>query len=275
MVQSAGEPCIAAAQQKSAKNERIQSEIPWNAIATGVEYAALSIVDNPTAGDGVLHIVRIDPAKAKLRSLMASAMDKQPRTAKNWCTSFGMTAVINAGMYDLDHLTHVGYMKSGDHINNRRWAKKYNSVFVFNPLKTDLPQAQIIDLAEDRPPVIESYGTVIQNLRLIKGLGINAWKEQPKKWSESALAIDNRGRVLFLFIRFPLSMHEFNEKILHLPLNINRAMHLEGGPVSSLSICTNAKDIHLSGSMDMGPIDDGGKYGQWPVPNVLGVAAGQ
>jgi len=275
MVQSTGEIRIALAQQKNAKNERLPVEISWNPIAAGVEYAAQRIMDSPAAGDGVLHIVRIDPAKAKLRSLMASAIDKQPRTAQTWCTSFGLAAVINAGMYDLDHLTHVGYMKSEKHINNRRWSKQYNSVFVFNPLKADLPQVQIIDLAEDRPPVLESYGTVIQNLRLIKGTGINAWKEQPKKWSESALAIDNRGRVLFLFIRSPLSMHEFNEKILQLALNISRAMHLEGGPVSSLSICTPAKQIHLSGALEMGPIDDGGKYGQWPLPNVIGVVAGQ
>ncbi len=275
IAQSTGEISIALAQQKSAKNERLPAEISWKPIATGVEYAAQKVMDNPAAGDGVLHIVRIDPAKAKLRSLMASAIDRQPRTAQNWCTSFGLTAVINAGMYDLDHLTHVGYMKSENHVNNRRWSKQYNSVFVSNPLKPDLPQAQIIDLTEDRPPVLESYGTVIQNLRLIKGTGINAWKEQPKKWSESALAIDNRGRVLFLFMRSPLSMHEFNEKILQLPLNISRAMHLEGGPVSSFSICAHAKQIHLSGALDMGPIDDGGKYGQWPLPNVIGVVADQ
>jgi len=263
------------AQQNSVKNDQVQTEIQWTTIAAGVEYATQKIIDNPSAGDGILHIIRIDLAKAKLRSLMVSALDKQPRTAKQWCEEFSLVVVINAGMYDVDHLTHVGYMTSEHHVNNQRWTKHYNSILVFDPLQADLPQAQVLDHASDISDSIHKYGTVIQNLRLIKGNGVNTWKEHPKKWSEAALAMDSQGMVLFLFLQSPLSMYEFNQKILNLPLHISRAMHLEGGPESSLSICSAVKNLHLAGLVGVGPINDGGNYGQWPLPNVIGVFADQ
>jgi hypothetical protein len=266
---------VVFAQQNSTENKQVENKIKWNTIAAGVEYAEQKIIDKPSAGDGILHIVRIDLAKAKLRSLMVSAMDRQLRTARRWCAEFNMVAVINAGMYDIDNLTHVGYMRSGEHVNNQRWSKQYKSFLVFDPLHADLPQAQILDHTGEVSDILRKYGTVIQNLRLIKGNGVNTWKEQPKKWSEAALAMDSRGRVIFLFIQSPMTMHEFNRGILKLPLDIDRAMHLEGGPEASLSICAAGIDMHLSGLLGIGPLDDGGSYGQWPLPNVIGVMVDQ
>jgi hypothetical protein len=261
----------AFAQQSNAGTPSTQSAIRWRPIASGVEYANQKIIDNPLMSDGILHVVRIDPSKAKLRSLMSSALDKQRRTARKWCAEFGMVAVINAGMYATDYLTHVGYMRSGDHVNNAKWAKGYNSILVFDPLRTGLPGAQIIDGVQDNSDVLRKYGTVIQNLRLIKGRGQNVWKERSKKWSEAAMASDKQGRVLFLFMRSPLPLYEFNEKLLAMPLDITHAMHLEGGPEASLSICTNELQIHLSGSYETGFVGNDSNLDQWNLPNVIGV----
>ena len=263
----------ASAQQHPSVPERALNDLHWTAISSGVEYTAQKIIDDPVVGDGVLHLVRIDPAQAKLRLLMASSLDRQLRTAKTWCSEFGMAAVINAGMFEPDHLTHVGYMRNDDQINNAKWAKQYSSILAFGPVQPGKPFALILDADADPLTSYTDYASVIQNLRLIKGDGKNVWSEQPKKWSEAAIAMDNRGRVLFLFIRSPLSMHEFNEKILKLPLNISRAMHLEGGPEASLSVCTAARQLHLAGEYESGLIENDSNHGQWPLPNVIGVLA--
>jgi phosphodiester glycosidase len=251
-----------------------KNDLLWTTIAGGVEYSTKKISDGPVAEDGILHLVRIDPLKATLRLLMASALGKQQRTAQQWCTEFGMTAVINAGMFQADHLTHVGFMRSGNHINNAKWAKEYNSILLFDPVRPGIPIVQIADNVNDISSMRQEYGTVIQNIRLIKGDGVNVWKEQLKKWSEAAIAMDGKGRILFLFVRSPLSMHEFNTKILTLPLDIKRAMHLEGGPEASMSICTANTRIHLAGSLETGLLENSGDLGQWSIPNVIGVAAG-
>lgn len=74
----------------------------------------------------------------------------------------------------------------------------------FNPRKTGLPPAIIVDL--DQPEAmerLEGYHAVVQNLRLIKGNGINVWAKSDKKWSEAALGMDRAGRVFFIFCQRP------------------------------------------------------------------------
>jgi hypothetical protein len=264
-------PSVTLAQQNDVRTTPNQSTIKWRPIASGVEYAEQKIIENPIASDGILHIVRIDTSKAKLRSLMSSALDKKRRTAQTWCSEFGMVAVINAGMYDIDFLTHVGYMRSENHVNNAKWAKGYNSILAFDPLRANLPSVQILDDIKDNSEVLRNYGTVIQNLRLIKGGGQNVWKDKSKKWSEAAIAIDNQGRVLLLFIKSPLSLNEFNENLLNMPLDIANAMHLEGGSEASMSICTNELQIHLSGSDKTGIMRSDSNLVQWGLPNIVGV----
>ena len=263
----------ASAKGGSAVDTSDPSAIVWRPIASGVEYASQKIIENPSVGDGILYIVRIDPLKAKLRTLMSSALDRQRRTAQKWCTEFGMVAVINAGMFDTDYVTHIGYMRSGDHVNNSKWVKGYNSILAFDPLRAGLPVVQVFDNAKDNADMLQNYSTVIQNLRIIKGRGENVWKEKSKKWSEAAIALDIQGHVLFLFMRSPLSVYDFDEKILALPLKIIRAMHLEGGPEASLSVCTNEFQIHLSGSYETGFLENDSNWGQWGLPNVIGVTA--
>jgi len=259
--------------QQTASTQPDRKNILWTPLAGGVEYTTQKISDGPVANDGILHLVRIDPMRATLRLLMASALGKRQRTAQQWCTEFGMIAVINAGMFQADHLTHVGYMRSGHYINNARWAKEYNSILLFDPVRPGIPIAQIEDSAADVSSIRQDYATVIQNIRLIKGEGVNVWKERPRKWSEAAIAIDGKGRILFLFVRSPLSMHDFNAKILTLPLDIKRAMHLEGGPEASLSICTSSTRLDLAGSLETGLLENSGDLGQWTIPNVIGVVS--
>ena len=98
------------------------------------------------------------------------------------------------------------------------------------------------------------------------------WSEQPKRWSEAAIAIDHEGRVLFLFSRAPSSMAEFNRRVLALPLEIERAMHVEGGPEASLAVHAGGVDAEYFGSFETGFVENDGNGVAWPIPNVLGVA---
>ena len=49
-------------------------------------------------------------------------------------------------------------------------------------------------------------------------------------WSEAALGEDSSGRILFIFSRSPFTMHNFNQELLSLGVNLVAAQHLEGGP---------------------------------------------
>ena len=245
----------------------------WQTLQPGVEYAVVQVSPPVDVGDKKLHIVRVDPARARLLARLASEGDKQSRTAGQWCQQNNLAAAINLGMFQQDKLSNVGYLRHDHHLNNPKWSSSYKSALAFDPQAEGLARAIVVDL--DRPEAKEqlsSYRSVVQNLRLLKGEGQNAWSQSDRRWSEAALAMDDQGRVLFLFCRSPFSMWEFNRMLLALPLGIVRAMHLEGGPEASLSIHAGNLNLDLCGSFETGFLPDDTNPKQWPIPNVLGVA---
>ncbi len=174
-------------------------------------------------------------------------------------------------MFQNDHLSNVGYLRHGRHLNNPRW-NGYQAAVALNPSRGGSPRIRWFDLGvAQKPQNADDYGIVIQNLRLITKQRKNVWSRTEKRWSEAALAIDTNGRLLFLFSRAPYSMYEFNNLILGLPLGVAGAMHLEGGPEASLSIHGGGVDLDLSGSYETGFQPDDSNHRQWPIPNVLGV----
>jgi len=252
----------------------------WRTLADGVEYATFTLATEPESGDGLLHVVRIDPSRAELRALVASAGDGKSRTAQGWLKEGGLAVAINAGMYQSDGRSNVGYFRSGAHQNNARW-NAYRSAFAFGPRRGGIPAAVLVDLdppdsgrsAAAQAALDRDYDTVIQNLRLIKGTASGVWSPGAKRWSEAAIAEDDRGHILFLFARTPLSMSDWIERVLALPLHVARAMHVEGGPLASLSIRAGDLSLDLAGSFESGfsPYDRNAR--QAPIPNVIGVRA--
>lgn len=237
----------------------------WRVIQPGVEYAEI------TADSGPLHVVRVDPQRARVRAALASEKNVPPQTAHDWCRTSRFAVAINLGMFQSDQRSNVGYLRNGTHRNNARW-NSYRSVLAVNPSEQSLPSALWIDLDQKkRDAVLDKYGIVVQNLRLIAGNRKNVWSKSDRRWSEAALAIDTRERLLFIFSRAPHSMRDFNTLLLRLPLDITRAMHLEGGPEASLSIHAPGIDLDLSGSFETGFWPNDSNQQQWPIPNVLGV----
>jgi hypothetical protein len=234
--------------------------VQWKALRPGVELAIIAL-DRPN----VLYAVRIDPARAPLRVALASESGSGPRTAGAWCRGAGLAVAINLGMFQPDQRSNVGYLRHDRHLNNPRF-NDYQSVLGLNPglLWVDRDQTKTLTALDD-------YSIVVQNLRLIAGNRRNVWSQSGRRWSEAALAVDARGRLLFLFSRAPYSMRDFNELILRLPLDVARAMHLEGGPEASLSIHVPGLDLDLAGSYETGFREDDTNRQQWAIPNVLGV----
>lgn len=235
----------------------------WTPLAQGVELAAMPFIERPLVGDGLLHVVRIDPARARLEVVVASEEDGVARTAGGWAEAKGFVAVINAGMFEPDG-THVGYLRHDKRVSGH-W-NAYKSV-----LAVDAGTSIVVNCQATCPP-LSTHDIVVQNLRLI-GDRKNVWQENGRRWSEAAIAIDDAGRILFLFSRSPLSMKEWNRGVLGLPLGIVSAMHVEGGPEASLSVRAPGHDLDLAGSWETGFNENDDNHRQWVLPNVIGVVA--
>lgn len=242
----------------------------FKALEPGVEYGAVSLVDKPEAGDGKLHVVRVDPNVARLDLGLASESGTM-RTAAQWATH-RFSVVMNAGMFETDYRSNVGHLVHGAHVNQKRWKKTYQSVLAMDPSSPGVPKVTMLDRdAPDFDEAVKPYQTVVQNLRLIKAPGVNVWKPNGRKWSEAFVALDAQGRLLFCFTRTPFEMADLMDRVLALELGVVRAMHVEGGPEASLTVHTKDVSFDFAGSYETGffPRDDNDR--QWELPNVIGV----
>lgn len=199
----------------------------WVEIEDGLAFGRFSTESLVADTQGDLVVLRVDPGAWQLKVLHAGDR-KSGRTVRQWCRDYGLTAAINAGMYQADRLTHVGYCKINGRLLNG-FVNDYLSAFAIDPIDPKEPAFRIFDLDEvTLSEVAKRYRTVVQNLRLIKRGGVNRWQPSEDRWPEAALAEDAQGRALLIYCSTSLSMFEFNRVLLALPLGVTVAQHLEG-----------------------------------------------
>lgn len=243
----------------------------WQTLADGLHFAVFDALLPSSVGDSKISILQIDPQKFEFRLLTAKEHQNRSRTLLQWSREFQLTAAINAGMYQKDLLTSVGYLKNFDHINNPHMNRN-NSVFVFSPVDSTLPPARLLDrTCEDFDSLRPQYRCLLQSIRMISCEGNNVWAPQPQQWSIAALGMDKAGNILFIFSRSPYSVHDFVNMLLTFPLNIRGAMYLEGGPKAGLYIATDQLTLEAFGSYETALTENNDTRAAWPIPNILGI----
>jgi hypothetical protein len=106
---------------------------------------------------------------------------------------------------------------------------------------------------------------------MISCRGRNVWSQQPKRWSAAAIGADERGRILFLHARSPYSVHDLIEMLQELPLGLERAMYVEGGPEAQLYVESGGEALELVGSYETDFNENDDNAAAWPVPNVVAI----
>jgi len=247
----------------------------WKTLAPGMELGYLAAREPSSAGDSRIVVLRMDPKLWELAAIgVKETGESSGHIAREWCEKHKFVAAINAGMFETDQKTHLGYMRCREHLYNGH-TNKYQSVAAFDPRDgKNVPRFRIFDL--DAPGVTmqsiqQDYESGVQNLRLVKRPGANQWEQQQKKWSEAALGEDDAGRILFIFSRSPFSMHDLNRELLAAGIGLVAAQHLEGGPEAQLYVHAGATELEMFGSYETSFQENDTNSIPWPVPNVIGV----
>jgi len=247
-----------------------QAHGDWKPLAPGMELGTFTVKKPGYIGNSQIFLLRIDTDHWDLEVVGRSwPGETEQLTAKQWCGKHKFVATINAGMYGTDYKTHLGYLRSGGHVNNRR-INKYQSVAAFDPRAgRDLSEFRIFDL--DAPGVtmkniLRDYSSVVQNLRLIKRPGKNRWRKKKQSWNEAALGEDSSGRVLFIFSPSKFTMHDLNNELLSMGIGIVAAQHLDGGQVAQLYLHVGDVELTLVGSHESSIANT-----DMPIPHVIGV----
>ncbi len=239
----------------------------WQALEPGLE---VGLFAGPAAdGDGrPIAIVRIDPARYELRLLNASAPGEGTlRTARAWAGRAGAAAAINASMYQEDYRTSVSLMRTRHHVNQRRVSKD-RSVLAFDPVVRGATPVRIIDRdCEDLESAAKGYGTLVQSIRLVSCDRKNVWAPSDRRFSTAAIGVDGKGRILFIHARTPWPVHELVNALLALPIDLRRAMYVEGGPEAQLFVRGGGREHEWVGGFEHLPQAENRE--PWPVPNVV------
>jgi uncharacterized protein YigE (DUF2233 family) len=245
---------------------------PWSKVETGLFFGQFDPPNETLVKDSKIIILKINPRYYSFKLLCASELGKIRLTPKEWCKKHNLIAAINAGMYQKDGLTNVGYMKNYSHLNNPRLNSTYKAVLAFNRVDVGVPEIQIIDLkCQDFETLRSKYQTFIQGIRMIGCNQENVWSKQDRRWSLAVLGLDRDGSVLFILSEAPYSGHDFNNVLLSLPISIFNATYLEGGPEASLYFSATGMELEKVGIYGVGPDGSIVRSGAYPIPNVIGI----
>ena len=248
----------------------VLAEGPWEALEPGLE---LGTFDGPAAphGDRKIRVLRIDPARFELRLLNKSAPGQgRSRTAKDWCAQSGCVAATNPSMFHGDGRS-VSYMRSATHVNNGKRSKD-KTVLVFGPKKPGLAPVRLLDRdCDEVDELLPQYESAVQSIRMVSCRRKNVWAAAEKRWSAAATGVDAQGRLLFVHVRSPYTMHELVDALLALPLGLSRLLYGEGGPEAQLWVGAGGREISLVGSYETGFHEADDVLGATPIPNVLAV----
>ncbi|MGP0629772.1 phosphodiester glycosidase family protein [Nitrospina sp. 32_T5] len=246
-------------------------EVPWVELEPGLQLGTFLSSRKSAVGDSLVRVLRINPSHFRFRLLNASADRNKRRSAREWVVEHRLVAAINASMYQIDNLTSVSLMKTIGHTNNT-WYSKDRALLAFHPTGESLPPVQILDRdCQDVESLRTRYRTLIQSIRMISCDGENVWKQQERIWSTAAIGMDEDGHILFIHVRSPYSTHDLINILLELPIQLKRAMYVEGGPEAQLFIASGGKQMEFLGSYSTGSNENDANRIAWPIPNVVGI----
>ena len=251
---------------------RVEGETsPWREVDDGLLIGEFEAQRNCSSSDTKILVLKIDPQKYAFKLLSASEHDGTKMTLKQWVEKYGLMAAFNAGMYQEDGITSVGFMKNFKHVNNGR-LNKNKAILAFNPVDPSVPEIQIIDReCQDFETLKGKYRTFVQSIRMVSCEQQNVWSPQPTAWSTLAIAMDESLKVLVIFSEHPYCVHDLIEALLSLPISIYNAMYLEGGPQASLYLSTKNVTIEKYGVLEGSPDSHNPLRVSWPIPNILGI----
>ena len=256
-----------------------QSESPklinFQKLDTGLYFAEISAPIQSIIGDSKISILKIVPKNYTFHLFAASEYEKTLRTARQWADKFNLNAVFNAGMYSYKFFRkNIGYMKNYNHYNNKKVDVNLNGIIAFNPNKKNIAYFKIFDLSCHKIDEIkQNYNSIIQGMRMIDCNGNAVSWNRNKKMISSILAIstDKSGNVLLFFTRSPYNVNDMISMMLELPLQINAAIYLEGGPETSLALNANDLIFDRFGSYVSVYRENDTNSRYFKLPNVIGI----
>lgn len=245
----------------------------WKRIDTAFYYAEVDAPRKSDIADSKITVIKIDPRYYDAELIIATERDSLFRTLPQWNALEKLNFSFNAGMYTVSDRLHArGFMRNGNHYNNKSFKDGFGALLAFSPTEKSLPPFKIIDLSQENyADFADKYRCFVQSIRMISADGEPVYWKKHLSCSMIFVATDKADNLLVFFTRTPYTPNEMTDFMLQSPLEIQTAMYLEGGPEASFFISNGDFSFGKFGSYvsKTHPTDKNNEFKK--MPNVIGL----
>ena len=248
----------------------------WQQIEQGFEVAELPVIAGRTEVDRIL-LARVDPARFRFVIRNRPAGDKDPDA---WLDDLGAALVINASYFRADGTPEAPFLSDGALLGPHNYSARHGA-FVTSTQVTD-----IRDLVnEDWHDAFRGAHDALVSYPLLVAAGRSKRVNANDRWlaNRSFVGVDRSGNIILGTTADAFfSLNRLAAFLGTAPLDLAKALNLDGGPVACQAIRLGAYRREFCGQWELAVHDGELKllrwaFGSraWALPNVLAVVRKQ
>jgi hypothetical protein len=243
----------------------------WREVAPGMEFALVDGARWCRAGSTNIAVLRVDPARADLHVRHCALVnDGTPLDIVGWQRATKAAAVFNAGQFYPD-LSYMGLLVSGGRVVSGTPHPTYRAALVASRVPGG-GGARVLDLErEPLDPRAPGWREVAQSFMLVDDRDSVRVRRSGRVANRTAVAEDRHGRLLVLVSEGGYTLFDFADLLRRLPLDVRRAMSMDGGAEAQMLVRTDAMRYASFGRWDKDGDEKDIPGSATPLPAVIEV----
>lgn len=225
------------------------SNIIWQHSQPTIAVGALTAESMDWSGSPEIIVVKMRPGRWRFESNFYQLLpEKQRLSAREWLQQTQAVVTINAGQYDTE-LNHLGWFIHKSRNLGSRQHPIWKGIFASTPNSPDgTPVINILDL-KTTPLKLKSfkYTEAVQSLMLFDSKGTIRVNRSDRRARRCVVALDDSDNLYIFVTRGECTLWNLADYLKSSPLNLNRAISLDGGAQAQISIRLKDTEIHIPG----------------------------
>lgn len=247
----------------SAESNPSHSPPKWVDIGDGILFSMARAYRYCRKGQPDMALVRVNPANVKVQAhYFRVHRAEEPMTLTQWQRMTGSMVIFNGSQYYPDLRPMGWFIQDGRNLGTSA-VKAWKGLLAAHPTQDGLPPATIIDM-DEHPYSLQSlpYKVAVQSLMLFDARGMLRTRKSDWIANRTIVAEDRQGRILVLCTEGGYTLWEVAMLLQEGPLEIHRAMVLDGGFETQLAVRSESFSYTLYGQWSIGD------SGEWSIPGI-------
>ena len=239
--------CICLCVSHTAFSGNTLQEIKWKELAKGLSMTTISVSSMSWTGSDSITVIRIAADSWQFQPhYFKENKDRKRKSAHNWLESTNTNIVINAGQYDTNY-KHLGWFIRDRKNMGSSLHPIWKGLFVCQPKASNTePFMTIID-EEKTPQTIElfPYTNAVQSLMLFDETGKIRVNKSDKFARRCIVSVGTDGFIYIFLTEGEVTLWNIAEFLRCHPLNLDKAMSMDGGAQAQLSLKTDKFELNM------------------------------